>query len=238
MPPNQKLNQDCSNPACKYYYTAHKANSPMKCARCKSANYCNKDCQKAHWPRHKEFCKVWAETSAETPGEIPIAKIKKKMAHLIWLVRGMPDYVDYLFKEYLYRKDQGLRGCMEFEFDKFEDLFAAIHFIEKQPVTEERLFCAMPGTPSFQYVPGEGNMPQKLKIRKVKAGQEVAFVKTVDDYMHFTENENRPNLQLSMDLAGNKRNLFVISVSCKLQGTYSTHIYDFIYRNFSWYPEQ
>ena len=158
------------------------------------------------------------------------------MAHLIWLVRGMPDYVDYLFKEYLYRKNLGLCGCMEFEFDTFEDLFAAIHFIEQQPVTEERLFSAMPGTVSFQpCVPGA--VPQKIKLRKVKAGQELEFVKTVDDFMHFTENDNRPSLQLSMDLAGNKKNLFVISVTCKLR-TYSTHIYDLIYCDLSWSPEE
>lgn len=78
------------------------------------------DCQKAHWFRHKEFYKVCAESLAERPGEIPIAKIEKKMVHLIWLIHGMPDYAVYLLKKYVYQKGQGLRGCMEFEFDKFE----------------------------------------------------------------------------------------------------------------------
>lgn len=180
---------------------------------------------------------VWAATSSESPGGIPIQKIKQKMALLIWLVRGMPYYVDYLFKEYLYRKGHGLRGCMEFEFENFEQLYAAIRCIEKQRVTKESLFCAMPGTPSFAFSPEHGNVPRPIKLREVKPGQEMNFVKSVDDFMHFAENENRPNLQRAMDIAGNSKNMFVISVSVKLQGTYSTHIYDFIYSSLSFYPE-
>lgn len=178
------------------------------------------------------------------------------MSELIWLVRGMPDYVEYLFKEYLYRKNQGLRGCMEFEFENAEGLLKAVAFIKAQPITEKRLFCAMPGTPSYRFLllsyfrhppltgiimhrfsPGLGNVSQEIKIRRIKPGQELAFTKIVDDYMHFTENENRPNLQRSLDMAGNAKNLFVISVSCKLQGTYSSHQYDFLYRSLSFYPE-
>lgn len=30
--------------------------APLKCARCKDAWYCNKDCQKAHWKAHKSVC--------------------------------------------------------------------------------------------------------------------------------------------------------------------------------------
>lgn len=168
---------------------------------------------------------------------MPVAKIKQKMSRLIWLVRGIPEYVDYLFKEYLYRRSQGLRGCMEFEFDTFEQLFAAIRCIEKQQVVEEKVFTAMPGTPSFRFSPEEGAIPQPIKIWKVKPGQKTVFVNAVDKYMHFTENENRPNLQRSMDVAGDKTDMLVISVSCKLQGTYSTHLYDFIYSGLSYSPD-
>jgi len=28
----------------------------MKCSRCRLAAYCSKECQKAHWPKHKVFC--------------------------------------------------------------------------------------------------------------------------------------------------------------------------------------
>jgi hypothetical protein len=54
--------------------------------------------------------------------------------------------------------------------------------------------------------------------------------------MHFTENENRPNLQRALDVAMQCDNLFVISVSVGLEGTYTTHIYDFIYKSVSWEP--
>ncbi|THH12206.1 hypothetical protein EW146_g7783 [Bondarzewia mesenterica] len=67
----------------------------------------------------------------------------------------MSDYTDYMFKEYGHWKSQGKRGCMEFAFDHWEELFAAIRFIKAQPVIDERLFCGMPGSPSYAgYVPG------------------------------------------------------------------------------------
>ena len=28
----------------------------LSCTRCRSANYCSRECQVAHWPLHKEFC--------------------------------------------------------------------------------------------------------------------------------------------------------------------------------------
>lgn len=30
--------------------------NPMKCAKCMSALYCNRECQKAHWEEHKKVC--------------------------------------------------------------------------------------------------------------------------------------------------------------------------------------
>lgn len=29
----------------------------LNCSRCKLANYCDKNCQRAHWPVHKKVCK-------------------------------------------------------------------------------------------------------------------------------------------------------------------------------------
>ncbi|KAI0061696.1 hypothetical protein BV25DRAFT_1886486 [Artomyces pyxidatus] len=227
----------CSNPSCGYYGQVA-AKAPLKCSKCKSAKYCDKNCQRAHWPQHKEYCKVWADSSANN-GEVPVAQIKLKMAHLIWLVRGMPEYAAYMFKEYAYWKTKGKRGCMEFQFDRWEELYEAIKVIEAQPIYEEVPFCGMPGSPSYAgYVPGEGSVAIKLPRRRVKAGEELQFVKAVDDHMHFTTNENRPNLQRALDLALKSDNMFVVSVTVELEGTYSTHLYDFIYRNTSWVPDQ
>ncbi|KDQ58660.1 hypothetical protein JAAARDRAFT_34494 [Jaapia argillacea MUCL 33604] len=36
----------------------------MKCAGCRYAVYCNKDCQRAHWSNHKEACKMEAKLRA------------------------------------------------------------------------------------------------------------------------------------------------------------------------------
>ena len=34
--------------------------STKKCSSCKTAYYCSRDCQMAHWKTHKEFCKKMA----------------------------------------------------------------------------------------------------------------------------------------------------------------------------------
>lgn len=64
----------------------------------------------------------------------------------------------------------------------------------------------------------------------------VQFMQVVEDRMHFTENQHRPNLQRALDVAMPCDDLFVISVSVNLDGPYSTHTYDFIYRSINWKP--
>ncbi|KAI9443213.1 hypothetical protein H4582DRAFT_2118176 [Lactarius indigo] len=196
--------------------------APLKCANCKSARYCDKDCQRQHWRQHKEFCKIWASSSANN-GQITVAQIKLKMAYLIWLMRGVPNYVAHLFAEYDYWKKRGKRGFIEFEFDSWQRLFDAIRFIEELPVYKDEPFVAMPGTPSYA-PPGSMGYPT------------AQFMQVVEDYMHFTENQHRPNLQRALEVAMKCDDLFVISVSVSLDGPYSTHTYDFIYRSICWKP--
>ena len=43
----------------------------MRCAQCKLTFYCGQDCQKKHWPEHKQLCK---ETAKAKQGEQPNAK--------------------------------------------------------------------------------------------------------------------------------------------------------------------
>lgn len=199
-----------------------------------------KACQKAHWPFHKEFCSIWAETS-ENQGSIPIAKVKQKMTHLIWLVRSLSDYSGGLFEGYHDgRKEKGFeRGYMEFHFKTFEDLFEAITVIEKQPVLGEGIFYGMPGTPLFRPDdPGEGLLGHKIKLRKVVGGSDnEEFMKAVDEHMYFTRSDGRENLQTALDIASGKKNMMVLSVTVALKGTYSTHMHDFLYRDLSWEPE-
>ncbi|KAI0269831.1 hypothetical protein BC834DRAFT_573382 [Gloeopeniophorella convolvens] len=232
LPPTVKRTLvTCSNTTCpRHGDPSNKA--PLKCANCKSARYCDKTCQRQHWSLHKEFCKVWAETSANN-GQLPVAQIKLKMTHLIWLLRGMPDFCVYMFKEYGYWKRQGKRGCMEFEFDRWEDLFEAIRLVEGFPTYGEMPFVAMPGTPSST-LPGGRQLT--LPLRRAPQEELFKFAQVIDDRLHFTENENRPNLQRALDIAMHSDNLFVISITVKLEGTYSTHIYDFFYRTISWQP--
>lgn len=43
-----------SRPTCAHCNTA--ATDLRRCSHCKKASYCNKDCQKAHWKKHKPIC--------------------------------------------------------------------------------------------------------------------------------------------------------------------------------------
>jgi hypothetical protein len=86
------------------------------------------------------------------------------MAYLIWLLRGVPNYVAHLFAEYDYWKKRGKRGFIEFEFDNWQRLFDAIRFIEELPVYQDEPFVAMPGTPSYA-PPGAKQLT--LPLRKV-----------------------------------------------------------------------
>ena len=36
----------------------------LYCTRCSDQYYCSRDCQKAHWSKHREECKEWAEENA------------------------------------------------------------------------------------------------------------------------------------------------------------------------------
>lgn len=209
----------------------------MKCGKCRTAHYCDKTCQRSHWSTHKEFCEVWAETS-QNNGEIPVAKIKKKMTQLIWLIRGLPVYTKQLFEEYLDMKRLGRRGCIEFYFESFEGLFEAINVLEGLLVVKEEIFYPMPFTPTYFEKPGGGPAGQIIPIRMMWKDQP-GFAEAVDAKMTFTETtaDARPNLMNCLDMVGESETIFVICVTVQLQGTYSTHMYDFIYKRLSWYPE-
>ncbi|KAJ7874463.1 hypothetical protein B0H13DRAFT_2057635 [Mycena leptocephala] len=48
-----------------------------KCARCKTAMYCSKECQKADWVRHKAYCKMvkdFPPATDESGGEPPLQR--------------------------------------------------------------------------------------------------------------------------------------------------------------------
>jgi hypothetical protein len=161
-----------------------------------------------------------------------VAQLRLKMAYLIWLLRGIPEYVKCMFEEYDYWRKGIKRGFIEFKFYYWEHLFNAIKVIEGLDIYDEMPFVAMPGTPSYA-PPGT---KQSLQLRKILPESCVNLHEAVQDYMRFTENKTRPNLQHALNVAKQNNDLLVISVSVVLEGTYSTHIYDFLYRSLSWQP--
>jgi len=129
---------------------------------------------------------------------------------------------------------------MEFYFETFKELFDCVETLESLIVTDHDYFIGMPGSPSCgPYVPGEVPVPKKIELRAwpKKNLMKDRFSKTVDEKLAFTQNDARPNLQMALDMAGKTKNMFVISVSVQLKGTYCTHMHDFFYRDLSFFPE-
>jgi len=46
----------CFNPKCSIPDRMVERSKMLYCTRCCISNYCSAECQKANWPRHKEFC--------------------------------------------------------------------------------------------------------------------------------------------------------------------------------------
>ncbi|KIM89023.1 hypothetical protein PILCRDRAFT_61053 [Piloderma croceum F 1598] len=219
----------CVNPACQYFQTPS-AKASLKCAKCKTARYCDRNCQRAHWSYHKQFCGIWAQTSADQ-SEIPLAKVKQKMSELVWLIRGIPSVTDFLFATCLEEKRQGRRGCMDFEFKTFEDLYEAVRVLESQPVTKAVPFFASPDSPSYR---PPGSNPDIIKLRKIV--QDDLVTKVVGSKCAWIENSTRVNLQMALDLVAKRDDMMVLSVTVLLKGTYATHTHDFLYKDLSYRP--
>lgn len=182
---------------------------------------------------HKEFCKVWQDTAANN-GE-GVRDIKKKMNEFLWLVRGVPDYTEILFMRYISMKREGRSGCVEFLFDTFDELDEAIRVLRSLPVVGEDIFRTIPNL-SFQ-PETPGGIP--ITLRKRSAKHERVFEKAIDEKMAFTESdgETRPNLMNLLRIVGPSERILVLGVTMRLEGTFSTHSYDFLFKDLSWSPE-
>ena len=101
-----------------------------------------------------------------------MAQLRLKMAYLIWLLRGIPEYAKCMFEECDYWRKRGGRGFIEFKFYYWEHLFNAISAIEQLPSYDEVTFVAMPGTPS--YVPSSAQQ-LTLPLRKIPSDACVNF---------------------------------------------------------------
>ncbi|KAI0031907.1 hypothetical protein K488DRAFT_51022, partial [Vararia minispora EC-137] len=211
--------------------------APLKCGRCQTARYCGKDCQRAHWPQHKEYCAIWSQLLANEG--VSLSQIKVKMGHFIWLLRGFTDLEPTVPQEYEYHHKKGLRGFMEFHFDSCEKLFKAVDLLQSQPITDpNHHFFGMPGSLSYTDVEASGKpADMKLALRKLRTEDEEVFMGLIDDCMVFTSSDTRENLQKLLDLAMLHKHMLVVSVTVVLTSAYSTHLYDFLYRNINWVPE-
>ncbi len=60
------LMDKCSNPECA---NSQEGGTLSECAACHSVRYCSRDCQLAHWPAHKEQCKIIKKKLQEEEAE-------------------------------------------------------------------------------------------------------------------------------------------------------------------------
>ncbi|KAJ6508532.1 hypothetical protein C8R45DRAFT_967732 [Mycena sanguinolenta] len=231
--PTPRSLRSCNNPNCPDFNTVNR-DSLLKCGKCKTATYCNKDCQRAHWPVHKQFCQIWQAT-ADSTGE-GVRDIKKKMGEFLWLIRGLPDYTADIFKFFIgfKREDPTSDGIIEFLFETLAQLDEAIRVLRGLPVVGEHVFHGMPNAPG-QYENPDG-MP--LTLRKRTAKHRRAFTEAVDKNMAFTECEpgTRPNLINLLRMVGESEETLVVCVTMRLEGTFSTHSYDFLFKHLDWRP--
>jgi hypothetical protein len=132
----------------------------------------------------------------------------------------------------------GRRGCIEFSFETFEELFEAINVLESLLVVKEELFYPMPSAPTYFEKPGGGPVSQIIPIRMMWQDQP-GFAEAVDLKMSFTEitADAGDDMADCLKLVGDSEATFLIWVTVKLQGTSSIHMHDFIYKRLSWCPE-
>jgi hypothetical protein len=128
---------------------------------------------------------------------------------------------------------------MEFHFDSCEKLFKAVDILRTQPILQPNFpFTAMPGSPSYGGASSDGHsVVTKLDIRKLRKQDEDVFLRYIDENMAFTSSNTRKNMQKLLDVAMKYKHLFITSVTVVLPDTYSTHMYDYYYRDVSWVPE-
>lgn len=55
----------CCNPECALPGRTVERKTMLYCTLCGEANYCSPDCQKVHWPTHKDGCRNYAEGKAK-----------------------------------------------------------------------------------------------------------------------------------------------------------------------------
>ena len=54
----------CHNPDCSIPGNKTIRSKMLYCTQCRNANYCSRECQESHWPRHKKICAVAANMRA------------------------------------------------------------------------------------------------------------------------------------------------------------------------------
>jgi hypothetical protein len=98
----------------------------------------------------------------------------------------------------------------------------------------------MPYEPTYDKGPDGMPMGYKVPIRVVDDKHEEEFFNAIKMKLKWLERpkpgEERENMRFLLDVIGDDKDRFLLCVSMRLSGTYSTHSYQFIHRNFDGYP--
>jgi len=55
----------CCNPTCSVPGRVVERKTMLYCTRCRQTNYCSRECQELHWPKHKDGCLKYTEEKAK-----------------------------------------------------------------------------------------------------------------------------------------------------------------------------
>ena len=88
--PELVMEEQAAEPACAICHKVEVAVGPVenrvtlqKCGQCRQVLYCSRDCQRAHWPRHKSDC-----AAPGSPPEIVFDRYCQTVDASPWPLRG------------------------------------------------------------------------------------------------------------------------------------------------------
>jgi len=119
----------CGNVECKNH-GSDTAQMHLQCSRCKGQKYCNAECQRADWNRHKYFCNSF------TTSKIGVNKLRDKMSFFLQLFMSFPEHVADLTLHVRGLAPEERGGHCSIHFNSSDELRKWTKVLESQQLVE------------------------------------------------------------------------------------------------------